>query len=173
MYAYFVSIGLISVVSPPADAYTLSCPDMRSTRYLAPGIPLEDQCKRKKKYGEKTYNLGLGKNLPVQSTTRIDQNHKPVDTMKCSLPQPIHRIAQFIVEHEATRPYPSPRESLQRTMGEMVFSGISCEDILCIEILNQAGENHPPVAVATTRDTMNLNTPWVEMMIHEQRQRSL
>jgi hypothetical protein len=106
------------------------------------------------------YDLGLGKNKPVYGGTL--QKNDPVDATK------------FLVEHESVRAHPSPFGQAQpsqqaepkkkRILPEVQLERRST-DILTIQ--NDGIVVIPHISV-TSKAQLDLNTVWVEMMIHSE-----
>jgi hypothetical protein len=96
-----------------------------------------------------TYDLGLGKNKPVygkaQSTT--------------------DDVTQFLVEHESVRRYPPPLQEKKLPLPKIQLERKS-EDILYIRSRDHTVVPH----ISTTSDAqLDVNTVWVEMMIHSEK----
>jgi hypothetical protein len=125
-----------------------------------------------------TYNLGLGKNQPITGRSSI-------------VTDDLESVTQFWIEHEAVNQYPSPVTALttnvQVQVNEDATSSIQAppvakrkqlpvikptrksEDVL--NIVSQTEMGIPSVIFQTNPDLkIDLNTVWVEMMIHSQQQ---
>jgi hypothetical protein len=106
-----------------------------------------------------TYDLGLGKNQPVQGKTQTPTGH----------------VTSFLLEHESVRQYPSPldEQAIQEpsiNKRKKILPKVNLkrrsEDVFRIE----SGEfNAAPLIIATSSgDKFDVNTVWVEMMIHSE-----
>jgi hypothetical protein len=136
-----------------------------------------------------SYDFGLGKNPPVAKSTRYGENasgdtcHHPQQpiTQQQSSPRPplfVEAIAQYLVEHEAVREYPSPNRIIPATtsIGKkkraypvfIVPKRMTGDGILWI----QGTHSIPSVITAQTPGRhFELNTLWVELLIHEQQKK--
>lgn len=143
-----------------------------------------------------SYDLGMGRNQPVRSAT-----HKPAFINVDSRPVVIEEAAQYLFEHESVREYPSPlvaainRETLkaqaavaaaakvgspQKQSSSTSFPVLIPNRVTDDSVLKIVPSIHPaaegkPCAVAqqsmTTSNQFDLNTAWIEMLIHEQQQK--
>jgi len=140
---------------------------------------------------EVQYDLGMGKNKPVVATKRA--------AAATALPVANRRIAdptQFLVDHESVRQYPSPNNG-SRNKGNAQAKTRSVdlpkvqhrrhsEDVL---LIRDGGNNYNddtngrhPVIVPVNRNSaenglpatkIEVNTVWVEMMLHNEREKLL
>jgi hypothetical protein len=123
-------------------------------------FPRKDVAKKTKA----TYDLGLGKNQPFyggKSNSQISMTYE---------------VTQYLVEHEAVRAYPSPvvvdeqqsPSSSSATKKRPALPRVQLErqskDTLKIK---NRGDFVPHIR-ATSDDKLDLNTVWVEMMIHSE-----
>lgn len=178
--------GLMAVFKQPALAYTNGNPTtavfgvrMRSQKTtLIPAVvpttqatspPPQEQQQQTETTGKSTntrsspvsYDLGLGKNAPVGF-------HSPTPTTTTT--DDVYRAAQFLLEHEAAVPYPAPLQKKNQTQQQpkcplppVPLQRFS-DDVLKIV---QDDQKAAPTAFASDNE-WDLNTPWVEMLIHEQ-----
>jgi len=138
------------------------------------------------------YDLGLGKNKPV-TNRRADEMSRTDDT---SLDP-----ARFMIEHEAVSKYPSPLDSNSNSHHQTISSRKNLpkvqhrrhsEDVLHIRDFpsirngqendnNDDNSRHPvivPVHRLSTESSalmtkLDVNTVWVEMMLHNERNKIL
>ena len=110
-----------------------------------------------------SYDLGLGKNPPVvQSSSSIT-------------PWDVQRATAFLVDHEAVNKIPHPpmlsaathNTKPKREVKPLIPIRLA-DDILHI---SQGHASETPTMIPVGGDSFDLNTPWVEMLIHEQRQK--
>jgi hypothetical protein len=140
-----------------------------------------------------SYDFGVGKNPPVAKSTRYGENassedhacHHPqqpitqphTNVESSSRPLFVEAIAQYWVEHEAVREYPSPNRIIPATASKgkkrtypvfIVPKRMTGDGILRIQ-----GTHSLPSVIATHTPGRHfeLNTPWVEMLIHEQQKK--
>mmetsp|Transcript_28140 Transcript_28140/g.60331 ORF Transcript_28140/g.60331 Transcript_28140/m.60331 type:complete len:248 (+) Transcript_28140:566-1309(+) len=151
-------------------------------------IPVPKPTTKPKKY---TYDLGLGKNKPVHNK-KIDDENKASAVEKSD-------PAQFLIDHESVRPYPSPmdtssdsqRKSNKRKNLPKVQPKRHSEDVLQIrdpvgtvstEDRSNGERIRHPVIVSINRSTvgrhepsakLDVNTVWVEMMLHNEHKKQL
>lgn len=129
------------------------------------------------------YDLGIGRNLPVANMSSRPSHHVPSST---------YEACRYLVEHQAVRELPPPiipaflnadtqklggESRTGKTPGKKRLKEIqynrSSQDVLTIF---QPGIMHPsstrsklkPTMVAHTQAKLNLNTPWVEMLLHHE-----
>jgi hypothetical protein len=177
--------GLLSMWTC-GSAYTLGAPEPRP--FVSPSSKVWKMTSRTKPRA--SYNLGLGRNPPIVSESKETASFRRVNFNEYP-PAAIEAVTQYWVEHEAVREYPSPHKNaaknaiLRRTVKEstdkdkdaskkMVRSSrvifpnrMAGDDVLRIHHADQEA-----VAVWQTPGRhFELNTPWVEMLIHEQQMR--
>lgn len=122
------------------------------------------------------YDLGIGKNKPVINK-RVDET----STNDASIDP-----TQFLVEHEAVSTYPSPMDwnsnhntkSARKNLPKVNHRRHS-EDVLHIRdshsILNVENDrnndnsSHPVIVPIHSAAKLDVNTVWVEMMLHNER----
>ena len=126
------------------------------------------------------YDLGLGKNKPVYNRNLADGGEET------SLKEggDVWQATQYLVEHETIVDYPRPLQSDQRAIqnnkksSHPIIPSRFSDDILKIVNLDDSqtqkssrnDQQAYPVAWVSgqSRPAWDLNTPWVEMLIHEQ-----
>jgi hypothetical protein len=125
------------------------------------------------------YDLGIGKNLPV--------NHLAGKPSSKSPPPSAHEACRYLVEHQPVReivPPGSPAfltEKTQKPEGKVrqqqnreIRYNRSSQDVLPIVVLRRedavATTEAKPTMVAHTSAKVDMNTPWVEMLIHYKNQ---
>ena len=104
-----------------------------------------------------TYDLGLGKNKPLygKSTHMTDD------------------ITQHIIEHESVRPYPSPldddeastQQGARKVLPKIQLKRNSKDELY---IQNSSDEVVPHISNVSDEGQLDINTVWVEMMIHSE-----
>ena len=131
-----------------------------------------------------TYDLGLGKNKPV--TKKRAEKTNPTDISQ--------HPAQFMIQHDAVSDYPSPLDMIsksnvpskpKRKNLPKVNHRRHSEDVLHIRDSHDQNNNkndgnsrHPIIAPITTlpgtvATKFDVNTVWVEMMLHNERNKML
>jgi len=137
---------------------------------------------------EVQYDLGMGKNKPVVATKRAAATTLPVANRQIADP------TRFLIDHESVRHYPSPNNGsgnkgnakTRRADLPKVQHRRHSEDVLQI----RDGDNNynddtnvrHPVIVPVNRNSaekglpatkIEVNTVWVEMMLHNEREKLL
>merc|ERR1739841_429635 len=133
------------------------------------------------------YDLGLGKNKPVTNTRAQTDSlvEKDVDP------------TQFLIQHESTRPYPSPLDSKSVSQESKTDQGTKrkrknlprvqhrrhSEDVLSIRDSHddKHSSRHPVIAPihhlsagkSGPTAKLDVNTIWVEMMLHNEQKKVL
>jgi len=116
----------------------------------------------KPRHGGMVYDLGLGKNLPVSGRAATEITD-------------LETATQFLVEYEGVNPFPSPRSSdtenpvlPTKRILPIIKPTRKSEDVL--SIFTQNDSDSVPATIFQTKANlkMDLNTVWVEMMIHNQ-----
>jgi hypothetical protein len=128
-----------------------------------------------------TYGLGLGKNQPVTGASTTANTKTSEDT-----PEDVYHAVQFWTGHKTVHNIPSPYENLKRaeklmadaqsqsqpTKPKSSFRHIVptrlAEDVVSISNHHHVGEESRGPTMIGNVQAMDLNTPWVEMLIHEQ-----
>lgn len=123
-----------------------------------------------------TYALGLGKNQPVLGSSMTANRITSAETS-----EDVHQAVQFWTGHNAVNNIPSPYENLK--LAENLIAGAQsksnprpshivptrlAEDLLSISNNHRVGEESRGPTVSGDLQAMDLNTPWIEMLIHEQ-----
>jgi len=143
-----------------------------------------------RKTSQKTfkYDLGLGKNKPV--TSKSQQLPTELGSVDLSL-----NPTQFLVDHVSVRSYPSPLDSSSRNKSSepkrrrenlpRIQHRRHSEDVLRIRDHISVENSKPykdsfyPVMVPITKNysaarvKLDVNTVWVEMMLHNEQQKLL
>jgi hypothetical protein len=158
-------------------------------------LPIQQQQQQQQQQNEArprvTYGLGLGKNQPVlgaSCSTTANSVTSGEDT-----PEDVYHAVQFWSGHKTVHNIPSPYENLKRaeklradalsqsqaqsqaqsTKPKSSFRHIVptrlAEDLVSISNHHHFGgeESRGPTMIGNVQ-AMDLNTPWVEMLIHEQ-----
>jgi hypothetical protein len=124
-----------------------------------------------------TYSLGLGKNQPVlgaSTTANTITSEETVDD--------VYQAVQFWTGHKAVRNIPSPNENLKlaeklkadeqskppKSSARHIVPTRLAQDLLSISNHHHVGEESRGPTMIGDVQAMDLNTPWVEMLIHEQ-----
>lgn len=110
-----------------------------------------------------TYSLGLGKNQPLVPTRE-------------ELTENVYKAVQYLNEHQAVSEYPSPQSVLGQVAAaqEAVATKPPVKGpIVPVRLANDVVGIHTeqskaPVAFVLSANQLDLNTAWVEMLIHEQ-----
>jgi len=130
-----------------------------------------------------SYDLGLGKNKPVYNRNLANRGEET----SLNESDDVWHATQYLVEHKAVVDYPRPlqrdqkaNQNIKKSSHPIIPSRFS-DDILKIvdpdDNRNQKSSRNDqqakqayPVAWASgqSRPAWDLNTPWVEMLIHEQ-----
>lgn len=97
-----------------------------------------------------TYDLGLGKNKPVNGKATILADD----------------ITQFLVEHESVRPFPAPVQEKKHPLPKVQPERKS-KDTLHIKSHHHTA--HLPRISRNSGEQLDVNTIWVEMMIHSEK----
>jgi hypothetical protein len=125
-----------------------------------------------------TYALGLGKNQPVLGTLTTANTVKREETA-----EDVYQAVQFWTGHDSVRNIPSPYDNLKaaeklmadaqskpKTRFRHIVPTRFVEDLLSISNHHDVGEESRGPTMRGDVQAMDLNTPWVEMLIHEQQQ---
>jgi hypothetical protein len=123
-----------------------------------------------------TYSLGLGKNQPMLGASTTANTITSQETA-----EDVYQAVQFWTGHKAVRNIPSPYENLKLAEKSMAdaqskpkasFRNIVptrlAQDLLSISNHHHVGEDFKGPTMIGNVQAMDLNTPWVEMLIHEQ-----
>jgi hypothetical protein len=121
-----------------------------------------------------TYALGLGKNQPMLGASTTGGT-----VVGEEIAEEVYQAVQFWTEHEAVRSIPSPYENFKaaekamaaaqskpKTRSGPIFPARLEEDLL--SIFHHHGEESSRPTMYGSIQELDLNTPWVEMLIHEQ-----
>jgi len=109
-----------------------------------------------RKRNPRSYDLGIGKNPAVNGVTSFVNEADP---------------AKYWAGHEATNAFPSP---IRKKPLPKVHLKRMAQDVLEIKERGERGDPHSPYVVkAFHREQLDLNTLWVETLIHAERQRQL
>ncbi len=122
------------------------------------------------------YDLGIGKNQPVYGKAS-----------QAKIPENNFESTRYLVDHDATREYPSPIQQPIKTPTKhsipIVQHQRRTKDVLHIDHPTPANKNHHrgghsssshsnPISLphirATSNDQLDLNTIWVELMLHSE-----
>jgi hypothetical protein len=138
---------------------------------------LPQQQQQKNESRRVTYALGLGKNQPVLGVSTTANTVPREETS-----EEVYQAAQFWTGHEAVRNIPSPHENLKAAENLMVEAQSKpkprsrhivptrlVQDLLSISNHHHVGEESRGPTMFGDVQAMDLNTPWVEMLIHEQK----
>jgi hypothetical protein len=123
-----------------------------------------------------TYSLGLGKNQPVLGASTTANTITSEENVK-----DVYQAVQFWTGHKAVRNIPSPYDNLKlaeklkadaQSKPKSSFRHIVptrlAQDLLSISNHHHVGEESRGPTMIGDVQAMDLNTPWVEMLIHEQ-----
>jgi hypothetical protein len=123
-----------------------------------------------------TYSLGLGKNQPVLGASTTANTITSEESV-----EDVYQAVQFWTGHKAVRNIPSPYENLKvaekliadaQSNPKASFRHIVptrlAQDLLSISNHHHVGEESRGPTMIGNVQAMDLNTPWVEMLIHEQ-----
>ena len=112
---------------------------------------------------KQTYDLGIGKNQPLAQKRSYTVSNVVRDD-----------AAQFLglgMEHESVRPYPSPLDYASLSPASPAKSPLpkvqlkrNSEDMLAI----RNSDNFTPDIIPISDAQLDVNTVWVEMMIHSE-----
>lgn len=162
------------------------------------------------------YNLGLGKNRPVHPfILQADESRGPTNDLAAwensqhSETDPIFSSTKYLMEHDATREFPSPlsesrsihasqKQNLpkvqprRKTRDVLAIENVfleptrarhpsSSEKVLSTDMLNHSLYEVPlrdispalPSIRAISSEPLDLNTIWVEMMLHSEQMKTL
>jgi hypothetical protein len=125
-----------------------------------------------------SYDLGLGKNLPLLKQSREIEISPGKET------KDIYQASMYWSEYESVRPFPSPiaptedmivdrkRTTPKTRMIPIYPSRMSTEELIILATNDSRKETHkekqPVMAAASQSTKIDLNTPWVEMLIHSE-----
>jgi hypothetical protein len=123
-----------------------------------------------------TYALGLGKNQPVLGASTTANTVTSEETA-----EDVYQAVQFWTGHQAVRNIPSPYENLKvaeklmadaqskpKPRSRHIVPTRLAQDLLSISNHHHVGEESRGPTMVGDVQAMDLNTPWVEMLIHEQ-----
>ena len=137
------------------------------------------------------YDLGLGKNPPVLNNN--NNQNKPTKSAFGDIEDDVYRASQHWNDHQAVRSIPSPLDpetyGTHNTGGQHSHLSLSVksthtiqynrqsEDVLFIyePSSNSSRENtqKKPTMVANTQGAqLDMNTPWVEMLLHSEQSKA-
>ena len=147
------SLLLAMLAVPGSFAYVASAPGTFPTpTFFPPPIKAQEKSRRRA-----TYDLGLGKNLPVSGGRKI----------------PIHSLStndavEFWVEHDAVNNYPSPvTKPVEPRKPQPIVPVRLGKDLIDI-----SGDSDEAMAVLRVKSVeLDVNTLWVEMFIHHQQKK--
>ena len=129
-------------------------------QYLPPMEPVSAEQPISSTKHRVSYDLGIGKNQPVVSKAD-DLNEK----------MNVYQAAKFWSEHQAVNDIPNPL-LIQATANKPKLSPIIplrlADDFLAIHHDRSEEHSHPTMTAKAPIQEYDLNTPWVEMLIHEQ-----
>ncbi len=152
----------------------LTQPDVTSKTNSVNKIKLETSTKSRQRQSK--YDLGIGKNKPVINK-RVDETSSTDASIDPT---------QFLVEHEAVSTYPSPMDSKSNHETKSARKNLPkvnhrrhSEDVLDIRdshsIRNLENDcshdnsSHPVIVPIHSAAKLDVNTVWVEMMLHNER----
>jgi hypothetical protein len=139
-------------------------------------LPLQQQ-QQQSESRRVTYALGLGKNQPVLGASTRTANIVTSEETA----EDVYQAVQFWTGHKAVRNIPSPYENLKiaeklmtdaqskpkSSLRHIVPTRLA-QDLLSISNHHHVGEESRGPTMIGNVQAMDLNTPWVEMLIHEQ-----
>jgi hypothetical protein len=165
----------ISSLSPRATALVLLTAFPSVLAYTSSGHPFATHFPRKpfvagRKRATVTYDLGIGKNQPVGGHTVDDAKDAvatdPYELAKyCSefeavneIPNPVQRLKELQLQHRKEASKPKIQPIVPKRFNRADFSIQKDDGSEALVIMPQEMINH-----------FDVNTAWVEMLIHEQR----
>ena len=130
--------------------------------------------KAKKKLKKPRYDLGIGKNQPVLSSSMATMPGDAADAAD-------ENVGQFINDYESVRTFPAPpspfpTQKPQKKVLPKVQPRRNAQDILDIHFSRDSdsvvSERHPVISPVLGKDAepikLDPNTIWVEMMLHDE-----
>ena len=133
-----------------AAAY-IQHPDVsRPTRF---GVKVDNRPKKA------VYDLGLGQNPPVGRR------------VSSSAPTSVHEAVAFLHEHQGVNDLPRPVVVPDKPAPPKKFQPIIPERIAVEYLTIVETQQRPTMTTRTPTQFFDMNTPWVELLIHEQQQK--
>lgn len=144
-----------------------------------------------RKHGKYSYDLGLGKHSPLIKDDEMNHHRNIIDT------NDVYHASRFLSVHESAQPFPTPQEAKCEAETIIVKTIIrkqkqekvkkprrkpypkvqpkrQLEDVLFILTNDNSStpkattEKQLPVMVQPGNSQLDLNSIWVEMMLHDQ-----
>lgn len=170
-----------------ASAYTTSTfarpPAFKMPSAVVSGVQQAEQIAVKpRKKGRASYDLGLGKNSPIN---RYSDTYRQFESRR-NQDYDVYQAVEYLLEHSAVVDFPSPlranaagpatTSTQNKKLSTPIVPTRFSDDMLTIVNSPHAKSNgveslndRPVAFSAHIRPQWDLNTPWVEMLIHEQK----
>jgi hypothetical protein len=137
-------------------------------------LPYQQKQQKKNESRRVTYALGLGKNQPVLGASTIASTVTGEETA-----EQVFQAVQFWTGHEAVRntryenlkaaeKLMADAQSKRKPRSRHIVPTRLVQDLLSISNHHHVGEESRGPTMFGNVQAMDLNTPWVEMLIHEQ-----
>jgi len=131
-------------------------------QYLPPLQPISDAQSASTTESRVSYDFGIGKNKPVVPKTDGKIHGKARN---------IYQVAEFWSEHDAVNEIPNPlvvQAAANKPRLAPIVPLRLADDYLSIHHDHSEEHSQPTMTAKAPVQEYDLNTPWVEMLIHEQ-----